>query len=276
MSLSSSNSSSSAKSTTASSRRRASRLVRPISTPLSTAFSRAVSSGSKPTPSSMNGASRPAIRMRAGVGPVDAGEDLEQRALAGAVAPDDPEELPLVNVEGDVAQGAGARGTPSRVNGWVARSLNESMRCSGSRKDLWIPRASITTGAMRAFSLGFAGCAHEHSARGLRWCWRRSARRAPRCGSSMVGQSFLVRRAGHLLGHLGPEPGRPALHDRLGRRDQPAAVASSSRGSASRWTPSPNGCARRPLVAGVATIVASTSSAGRSRAARPASPRRAS
>ena len=37
-------------------------LARPRRTPLSRAFSRAVSSGLKPTPSSMNGASRPAIR----------------------------------------------------------------------------------------------------------------------------------------------------------------------------------------------------------------------
>ena len=45
---------------------------RPIITPLSATFSRAVSSGLKPTPSSMNGASRPAMRIRPGVGAVDA------------------------------------------------------------------------------------------------------------------------------------------------------------------------------------------------------------
>ena len=43
---------------------------------------------------------RPLVR------PVDAGEDLEQAALAGAVLSDDPEELALVNVERDVLQGA--------------------------------------------------------------------------------------------------------------------------------------------------------------------------
>ncbi len=41
-----------------------------------------------------------------GVGAVDARHDLQQRALAGAVAPDDPEELALVDVEGDAAQRA--------------------------------------------------------------------------------------------------------------------------------------------------------------------------
>ena len=53
----------------------------------------------------MNGASRPAMRIRPGVGPVDAGQDLQQRALAGAVLADDPEELALVDVEGDVVEG---------------------------------------------------------------------------------------------------------------------------------------------------------------------------
>ena len=41
---------------------------------------------------------------RPGVRAVDAGEDLQQRALTGPVAPDDAEELPLVDVEGDAAQ----------------------------------------------------------------------------------------------------------------------------------------------------------------------------
>ena len=42
---------------------RASFGVSPIITPLSRMLSRAASSGLKPTPSSMNGATRPAIRM---------------------------------------------------------------------------------------------------------------------------------------------------------------------------------------------------------------------
>src|ERR1019366_891725 len=40
----------------------------------------------------------------AGVGAVDARHDLQQAAFARAVAPDDPEELTLVDVERDVAQ----------------------------------------------------------------------------------------------------------------------------------------------------------------------------
>ena len=90
---------------------------RPIITPLSTTFSREVSSGLKPTPSSMNGASRPAIRIAPGVGAVDARHDLQQRALARAVAADDPEELALVDVEGDAAQRAQlARGRRARAD----------------------------------------------------------------------------------------------------------------------------------------------------------------
>ena len=41
---------------------------------------------------------------RAGVGPVDARQQLQQGALAGAVAADDAEELPLADLEGDPAQ----------------------------------------------------------------------------------------------------------------------------------------------------------------------------
>ena len=56
--------------------------ARPIITPLSTTFSRAVSSGLKPTPSSMNGRQPAGHPDRPRVGAVDAGEDLQQRALA--------------------------------------------------------------------------------------------------------------------------------------------------------------------------------------------------
>ena len=39
------------------------------------------------------------------VGPEDAGQHLEQRALAGSVAADDAERLSLLDVQGEVAQG---------------------------------------------------------------------------------------------------------------------------------------------------------------------------
>ena len=68
-------------------------------------LSRAVRSGLKPTPSSMNGDSRPATSKRAAVDVVDAGQALQQRALAAAVAPDDAEELPARDLEADVVDG---------------------------------------------------------------------------------------------------------------------------------------------------------------------------
>ena len=63
MSLRSTNSSSSANSSTVSSFPRASRWDSPIITPLMITFSRALSSGLKPTPNSMKGAGCPAIRI---------------------------------------------------------------------------------------------------------------------------------------------------------------------------------------------------------------------
>ena len=63
MSFRSANSSSSANSITASSRSSACSRERPIKTPLRITFSRAVRSALKPTPSSMNGATEPAMRI---------------------------------------------------------------------------------------------------------------------------------------------------------------------------------------------------------------------
>ena len=48
---------------------------------------------------------RPLTRDLAGGGRGDAGEDLEQGALAGAVAADDAEDLALLDLEGDVLEG---------------------------------------------------------------------------------------------------------------------------------------------------------------------------
>ena len=62
-------------------------------------LSRAVRSGLKPTPSSMNGDSRPSTVIVARVEPVDPGEALQQRALADAVAADDAEELAPANTQ---------------------------------------------------------------------------------------------------------------------------------------------------------------------------------
>ena len=58
----------------------------------------------KPTPSSMNVDMRPLHVDLAGVDAVDPRHALQQRALAGPVAPDDAEELARRDGEGDVVQ----------------------------------------------------------------------------------------------------------------------------------------------------------------------------
>ena len=63
-------------------------------------FSRPVSSGWKPVPTSSRLATRPLI-IDAALGRLgDAREDLQERALAGAVAADDAEHLALPDLEG--------------------------------------------------------------------------------------------------------------------------------------------------------------------------------
>ena len=61
--------------------------------PLRKTFSRPVSSGWKPEPTSISAAIRPSIVITPRVGAVMPAEQLEQRALAGAVAADDAERL---------------------------------------------------------------------------------------------------------------------------------------------------------------------------------------
>ena len=78
--------------------------VSPSRVPLILMLSRAVSSGLKPTPSSMNGERRPLTRTTPALLAVDAGDDLEQRALAAAVRPDYAEELARFDCKGDVFQ----------------------------------------------------------------------------------------------------------------------------------------------------------------------------
>ena len=67
-------------------------------------FSRPVSSGWKPVPTSSRLATRPSSLDPAAVGSVMRREDLEQRALAGAVAADDADHLAALDLEGDVLE----------------------------------------------------------------------------------------------------------------------------------------------------------------------------
>ena len=112
--------------------------VSPSSVPLMRTLSRALSSGLKPTPSSMNGDSRPLTRDGARVLPVDAGDDLEQRALAASVGADDAEELAPLDAK-LTSSSACCRSYVVRSNGWRKCSLNV-VRCSwGSRNAFETP-----------------------------------------------------------------------------------------------------------------------------------------
>ena len=67
--------------------------------PLRKMFSRPVSSGWKPVPTSSRLATRPRSVDAALGGLGDAAEDLQQRALAGAVAADDADDLAALHLE---------------------------------------------------------------------------------------------------------------------------------------------------------------------------------
>src|SRR5205085_1046654 len=51
----------------------------------------------------------------AGVGPVEAGDNVEERRLAGAVRPDQPDDLVLARVERDTVEGDDAAEAPADV-----------------------------------------------------------------------------------------------------------------------------------------------------------------
>ena len=80
---------------------------------------------------------------RARVLTVDAGEDLQQRALAASVRPDDPEELALVDRERHVVEARAAARTSRRRNGWRKCSFNVVSCWCGSMKAFVTPSTSI-------------------------------------------------------------------------------------------------------------------------------------
>ena len=73
--------------------------------PLMATFSRPLISGWKPAPSSMRAEIRPSDGERAPGGLGDPGEELQERGLAGAVLPDDPEGRAPLHVEGHPVEG---------------------------------------------------------------------------------------------------------------------------------------------------------------------------
>ena len=104
LSFCSAKSSSSANANTSSILSRSCARVSPRTAPPRNMFSRAVSSGLNPTPSSRNAENSPFTRAYPEVGFVDPAEDLEQGALAASVGPRDAEELTGGDVERDVSQ----------------------------------------------------------------------------------------------------------------------------------------------------------------------------
>ena len=88
----------------ASKRASISRCDRPRMSPLRKTFSRPVNSGLKPAPSSSSAATRPRVVDAPGGRLQRAADDLQQRRLARAVAPDDADRLAARDVEADVAQ----------------------------------------------------------------------------------------------------------------------------------------------------------------------------
>ena len=96
--------SSSAKATISSIDSRMRARERPWIDPFRYTFSRPVKSGWKPAPSSSSEPMRPPTATRPEDRLEDPGEETQQGRLARAVAPDEPERLPGVGAQRDVAQ----------------------------------------------------------------------------------------------------------------------------------------------------------------------------
>ena len=141
--------------------------VRPIITPLRITFSRAVSSGLKPTPSSMNGARRPGHPDRARVGAVDARRGSSAACSCRSrcarrcrrTRPGGPRRR-----RREAPRGA-APGR--RRSGCRTRSLIESTRCSGISKLLTRSRTSIASGRSSTVGSGRSCCGETISSSGV-------------------------------------------------------------------------------------------------------------
>ena len=97
--------------------------LKPSIAPFRMMLSLPLSSGLKPAPISIKGATVPRIATLTGGRRVDPGQQPQQRALAGAVAADDPHALALVDLEADPAQ---APRTPTLGTGASRRSTRSS------------------------------------------------------------------------------------------------------------------------------------------------------
>ena len=148
---------------------------------------------------------------RAGVGPVDAGEQLQQRALAGAVAADDAEELALAGSRRRRRRGPAARGSSREAKGRTIRSFSESTRLVGMRNDLcrsstWIARRSVGAERERPLGVGRAcgGFVGGHQRR--RGAGAGGSPGGGRCGT--LPRGGVVEGLQLVAGHVDDEAGR--------------------------------------------------------------------
>ena len=165
---------------------------------LRTTLSRAVRSRLNPTPSSMNGDSRPSTSTEPASTAVDPGDRAQQRRLAGPVAPDDAEELAAVRRPTSRRAGHAARGPGAQR---MERPFFEGvLRSRAGRKDLASP--SPTIAAVPEFELS--------SPRSTAW----------------TQSTFLRQRAAARAGatvRSRPAPAARFEHDRPISRDPPSA-----------------------------------------------------
>ena len=153
---------------------------------------------------------------------VDAGEALQQRALAAAVAPGDAEELAAAHVEGDVVQRAGRSRGPLRRSGCSARSLSVCVRSSGTRKV-------------------FVTAVYDDRRRGA------AGRFGHRC-------KRIVRLLGPSRVDWLPRYHCPAVNESFRASDARSETTDRRRACSSSWR---RGCVRMPAVASPLAIVAS-------------------
>ena len=162
-------------------------------------LSRAVRSGLKPTPSSMNGDRRPATEIRPLSTRVDSGDALQQRALAAAVAPDYPEELALGDLQGEVLKGVQfvVFGAPQRVQ---CALLERRVLLVGDPKGLadafqrdgcWSRLLGGRAGGLRSVDRGRQASvnASNRASDGDRTRWRRCASGSPSRGGRTLGHA---------------------------------------------------------------------------------------
>ncbi len=153
--------------------RRVRRATCPRMVPLRKMFSRPLSSGWKPAPSSSKAETRPSDSHGALVGNEDAGQHLEHRALAGAVGADQPDRRPGGHLERDVAQCPELVvhvGTPAQdrlLEGGAALVVDAERLPQAVDDDVSCGHSQDSTGAVRARPVGARSCDLRHIAHQL-------------------------------------------------------------------------------------------------------------